>query len=319
MATSRGIDISHHQGVIDWRSLKAKHQLTWGACKATEGTSFVDSQFARNWANLKAAGLVRMAYHFARPEKSSAAAQARRFVAVVRPVKGDVLALDLEDSALSQSRTNAWARAFGDELRRLAPQCTTVVYLGGYAANASGRGVAAHFDYWWYPRYPSADPKPWPRLYRPKLAGNTTGWKTPHIWQWTAALAGGPFDANLSTLTAAQLAAGPKSPAPTPKPKPTVGGTVTTSPWDEDKIAAPDRTDTKKNPTWTAKVFLHYLGEWVLQCRDLLTAQSSRLARIEVALEALKTDVAAQVAAAVDDRLEHVFDDAEITFTTKKG
>ncbi len=37
-------------------------------CKATENTNYVDSDFARNWAGIKSAGIaVRGAYHFGAP------------------------------------------------------------------------------------------------------------------------------------------------------------------------------------------------------------------------------------------------------------
>jgi GH25 family lysozyme M1 (1,4-beta-N-acetylmuramidase) len=201
--SSRGIDISHHQGSVDWSALKHKHGLTWGACKATQSHDFIDDHFARNWAAMKAAGLVRIAYHFAEPGSSSAATQAARFLAVVKPVKGDVLCLDLEASTLSQARTNAWAKAFGAAIRATA--CATVIYIGGasggYAHNGSGANLAGHFDFWWFPRYTGI--QLWPSSII-GVPGNTTGWARPHIWQWTDSLHPG-YDANVSSLTAAQL------------------------------------------------------------------------------------------------------------------
>ncbi|MGN6245097.1 MAG: glycoside hydrolase family 25 protein [Motilibacteraceae bacterium] len=224
MTLSRGIDISHHQGAVDWRALKRAHGLTWGACKATEGNTFLDSYFARNWAGLKAAGLTRMAYHFAGPDSKAkdAETEVAWFLSVVKPVTGDVLCLDLEKSPLTQGATNAWAKAFGKELRRRAPECTTVAYVGGYAANGSGAGLAPYFDYWWYPRYPTGRPvRSWPTSYVPRLSANTTGWAAPHIWQWAASLqtSEGLVDANVSTLTAAQLSAGPHRNAPDVTPQ----------------------------------------------------------------------------------------------------
>ncbi|MCO5971900.1 hypothetical protein NDW01_26195 [Actinoallomurus sp. WRP6H-15] len=51
------------------------------------------------------------AYHFARPEDSSAASQAARFLSVVNPVPGESLWLDLEAGDLDQATTNGWAKA----------------------------------------------------------------------------------------------------------------------------------------------------------------------------------------------------------------
>jgi hypothetical protein len=212
MTLSRGIDVSHHQGNINWPKITAELGLTWGACKATEGNGFRDDQFDRNWAAMKAAGLVRIAYHFGRPG-SGATAQANYFLSVVKPVAGDVLCLDLETAdGHSQRQVNAWAKEFAAVLRRGAPGNTTVVYLGGYAANGTGSGLCKDFDYWWYPRYATMSPvSQWPGGFTPRLSGNTTGWKTPHVWQWACSLrtSEGQVDANLSTLSAAELRDGP--------------------------------------------------------------------------------------------------------------
>ena len=59
----RGIDISHHQGKIDWNKVKNKN-LNFIFIKATEGHDFIDEDFINNWDNSKKIGLIRGAYHF---------------------------------------------------------------------------------------------------------------------------------------------------------------------------------------------------------------------------------------------------------------
>jgi lysozyme len=91
-----GIDVSHHQGAIDWPRVATTPRLRFAYVKATEGGDFVDHAFARNWAEARRAGLRVGAYHFfnlCRP----GAEQARHFLAVV-PREPDALppALDLE-------------------------------------------------------------------------------------------------------------------------------------------------------------------------------------------------------------------------------
>jgi lysozyme len=44
----RGIDVSHHQGQIDWDALAA-HHVAFAYIKATEGETFNDPRFSRNW------------------------------------------------------------------------------------------------------------------------------------------------------------------------------------------------------------------------------------------------------------------------------
>jgi lysozyme len=91
----RGIDVSHHQGPIDWPKVAAD-DIAFVYLKATEGGDHRDRRFAEHWPAARAAGLVTGAYHFftfCRP----GAEQARNFLAVV-PIERDALppAVDLE-------------------------------------------------------------------------------------------------------------------------------------------------------------------------------------------------------------------------------
>lgn len=74
----QGIDVSHWQGAINWTSVRnAGIQFAW--IKATEGTSFKDSRFNTNYPAAYHAGVIRGAYHFARPNASNGATQANFF------------------------------------------------------------------------------------------------------------------------------------------------------------------------------------------------------------------------------------------------
>ncbi|MBN8214710.1 MAG: glycoside hydrolase family 25 protein [Xanthomonadales bacterium] len=91
----RGIDVSHHQGSIDWSKV-AGDDVAFAYLKATEGGDHRDRAFARNWREARDAGIAVGAYHFftfCRP----GADQAANFLAVV-PVAADALppAVDLE-------------------------------------------------------------------------------------------------------------------------------------------------------------------------------------------------------------------------------
>jgi GH25 family lysozyme M1 (1,4-beta-N-acetylmuramidase)/peptidoglycan hydrolase-like protein with peptidoglycan-binding domain len=91
-----GVDVSHHNGAIDWQAIKA-FGFKYAFCKATEGTNFKDPRFDENWRGMREAGLLRSAYHFANPLLDPLA-QARFFREVVGPLqKGDLPpVLDLE-------------------------------------------------------------------------------------------------------------------------------------------------------------------------------------------------------------------------------
>jgi lysozyme len=58
-----GIDVSRWNGDIDWQAVRAAGvRFAW--IKATEGGDHLDPKFRENWANAKAAGVPRGAYHF---------------------------------------------------------------------------------------------------------------------------------------------------------------------------------------------------------------------------------------------------------------
>ena len=58
-----GVDVSAHQGTIDWPAV-AGDGVSAAYLKATEGATFRDPAFARNWQQARAAGLRVGAYHF---------------------------------------------------------------------------------------------------------------------------------------------------------------------------------------------------------------------------------------------------------------
>lgn len=91
-----GIDVSHHQGIIDWKKVKAAG-VQFVFLKATEGETFVDKRYASNRAGAKAVGIPCGAYHFFRP-KASTTAQINNFVKTVGKLQpGDLPpVLDIE-------------------------------------------------------------------------------------------------------------------------------------------------------------------------------------------------------------------------------
>ena len=58
-----GIDVSHWDGVIDWGKVAGAGKK-FSVAKATQSTDFIDDKFVANWKGMKAAGVIRGAYHF---------------------------------------------------------------------------------------------------------------------------------------------------------------------------------------------------------------------------------------------------------------
>lgn len=80
-AKPAGVDVSHYQGDINWMSVRCAGR-SFAFIKATQGASYVDAKFARNWAAAKEAGVWRGAYHFFSP-RVSVDAQIQNFLRTV--------------------------------------------------------------------------------------------------------------------------------------------------------------------------------------------------------------------------------------------
>lgn len=98
----RGIDISHHQGTIDWDKLSraniGNEKISFIFIKATEGRDFLDENFNDNFYNAREYGFTRGAYHYFKP-KVSAKEQARYFLKQVHLEEGDLPpVLDIEET-----------------------------------------------------------------------------------------------------------------------------------------------------------------------------------------------------------------------------
>lgn len=147
----RGIDVSHHQGPIDWPEV-AEDDVAFAYIKATEGGSFVDERFATNWAQARAAGIPSGAYHFFTFCRTGAE-QARNFVDTV-PAEPDALApaVDLEFGGNCGDRpSNAELRRELDAFLDVVEQAygreaifyVTPDFLDAYADALPAR------DFWW--------------------------------------------------------------------------------------------------------------------------------------------------------------------------
>src|ERR1044072_6207352 len=64
-----GIDVSHWQGKIDWGKVADGKGCSY--MKAAEGTDYRAPSFADYYTGAYAAGMIRGAYHFALPDRSS--------------------------------------------------------------------------------------------------------------------------------------------------------------------------------------------------------------------------------------------------------
>ena len=170
----QGLDVASYQGYPNWTSVKNSGK-TFAFTKATEGTTYTNPYFATNWANIKAAGLIRGAYHFGRPGVDPVA-QANYFCNVVKPIKGDLqMALDIEvTDGKTASQVRSWIVAFINQIvaRTARPG---IIYTGFYFwRDSAGNGSNLNCPLW-LAAYVS-NPAP----YVP------AAWSTWSFWQYTS-------------------------------------------------------------------------------------------------------------------------------------
>jgi lysozyme len=165
-----GADISNVNGQIDLAALGRDHHLSFAFLKATEGRGFRDPLFPVFWKAAADLGLVRGAYHFARPA-TDAAAQADAFLAYVRAAglqAGDMLALDLEEAdGRSPADVAAWGRQFCARVHQGTGRAPLVYTFLSFAQEGNCAGLGG------YPLW-IADPSSTPG--RPRVPAPWTTW-----------------------------------------------------------------------------------------------------------------------------------------------
>ena len=92
-----GIDVSSHNGVPDFDSIYASG-IDFVYIKASEGRTFKDQIFARNYSAATRAGVITGAYHFFRFD-CDGTLQAQNFLSCIKDLNLDLpLAIDIEES-----------------------------------------------------------------------------------------------------------------------------------------------------------------------------------------------------------------------------
>ena len=123
-----GMDVSSYQGNVAWSTAYA-NGARFAYVKATEGSSYTNPTSPSSTTAPTTLGMIRGAYHFARPNVSGGASQADFFAAHGGGWSGDGRtlppALDIEYNpysggtcyGLSQSSMVSWIRAFSNEIK----------------------------------------------------------------------------------------------------------------------------------------------------------------------------------------------------------
>ncbi|MFE7659930.1 lysozyme [Streptomyces celluloflavus] len=184
-ASVEGVDVSGHQGNVDWQSLW-NSGVRFAYVKATESTSYTNPYFAQQYNGSYNVGMIRGAYHFATPDTSSGAAQATYFVnhggGWSRDGKTLPGALDMEYNP------------YGATCYGLSP--TGLVnwmkdWFATYRARTGRDAVLYTSTSWWsqctgnYTGFGSVNPL-WVPRYGSSVGELPAGWGFHTIWQYTS-------------------------------------------------------------------------------------------------------------------------------------
>lgn len=201
----KGNDVSSHQKNVDWAETRAEGgRFTY--VKATESTTYRNPYFSQQYNGARSAGLVRGAYHFALPDKSSGKAQAAYFVKYGGRWKADGWtlppAVDMEYNPYSKhacygmnpAKMVGWITSFSNEIRRLTGRRPVIYTSARWWNRCTGRSRAfAASHALWVARY-SSSPGELP-----------AGWSYWTIWQYDNGSGSLPGDQNLFNGSVSQL------------------------------------------------------------------------------------------------------------------
>lgn len=153
--TILGIDISRHNGDINWKEVighKFVNQpLHFVIIKATEGADWIDPAFKSNWDSAAINNLVRGAYHFY-SAGTDPELQAINYISTVKHEKGDfvpVLDFENEDGAKHRNKQNLSKNAFR-WLKIVEEQVgkKPIIYTNHLIYNKYIKGKIKGYDIW---------------------------------------------------------------------------------------------------------------------------------------------------------------------------
>lgn len=132
MAATEVIDVSHYNGVVDWRRVKAAG-VRLAIAKATEGQHYQDETFAKNWREMKANGIQAGAYHYLRGghPASSQVSNINTTLQRVDFAPDDMLVIDVEEGSNGDVSKDKMAETLHAVLEKLKGEYNNLwIYTG---------------------------------------------------------------------------------------------------------------------------------------------------------------------------------------------
>lgn len=193
----RGHDVSSHQKNVNWKKAK-KQGARFVYVKATESHTYRNPYYKQQYNGSRKVGMVRGAYHFAVPDKSSGRTQAAYFLRNGGSWRADGWtlppAVDLEHNpyakkkcyGLSKGRMVGWIRSFSDEVKRQTGRRPVIYTTTKWWNDCTGKSRSFGSNHpLWLARW-SSSPGALP-----------AGWSYWSIWQYDNGSGKFPGDQNL--------------------------------------------------------------------------------------------------------------------------
>lgn len=177
-ASYEGLDVSNWQGDIDYAQVKAAG-IEVVYIKASEGTTYKDPYFERNYANAKANGLKVGFYHFVTATNVQAARnQAQFFASVISGKTPDCkLAMDFEQfrGGISVNEINEISKVFLETVQQLTGKEILIYSNLNDAQRVFSRELANQYPLW--VAYWGSESG---------LLNSTSNWQNWEGWQYTS-------------------------------------------------------------------------------------------------------------------------------------
>ncbi|MEV6523883.1 lysozyme [Longispora sp. NPDC051575] len=180
-----GIDVSHYQGTINWTSVR-NAGIQFAYIKATEGIGYKDTKFNTYYPAAYHAGVIRGAYHFALPDRSTGAAQADFLVDNGGAWSRDNLTLP---AALDIEYNPYGATCYGKSASAMVAWIND--FLARYQARTGRWAVLYSTTNWWqtctgnYSGFANRSPL-WLARYASAPGTLPAGWPVYTIWQYSS-------------------------------------------------------------------------------------------------------------------------------------
>ncbi|KGN34651.1 hydrolase [Knoellia sinensis KCTC 19936] len=200
-----GMDVSSHQGNVNW-SYWWGQGMKFAYVKATEGTTYKNPYFAQQYNGSYKVGMIRGAYHFARPDRSSGTAQADFFASTgggwSRDSKTLPGVLDIEYNpygatcyGLSQTGMRNWIAAFTSRYKARTGRDAVIYTTTDWWTRCTGNTS----------QFSKTNPL-WIARYSSSVGTLPSGWSYYTFWQYTdTPLDKNRFNGDMSRLRALAL------------------------------------------------------------------------------------------------------------------